>query len=90
MQRLLGLRSSLSLLSSFHRFASSTCSISKDGKKLNLQCDGEEERRYHGVWLRHNCRCTACLSPSTKQNIVHHSSLMDLKITDATLKGTYN
>ena len=72
--------------SNFRLFAS-TCSISRDGKKLNVQCDGEAERRYHGVWLRHNCRCPVCLSPSTNQNIVHYSSLIDLKIKDATLKG---
>ena len=41
----------------------------------------------HGVWLRHNCRCSVCLSPFTNQNIVHHSSLIDLTIKDATLKG---
>ena len=73
----------------FAAFAS-TCSLSRDGKKLNLQCDGEAERRYHGVWLRHNCTCPICLSSSTKQTIVHHSSLIELTIKDATLKGIYN
>ena len=66
----------------------STCSVSKDGKKLNLYCDGEPERRYHGTWLRYNCRCPVCLSPSTNQNIVHYSNLVDLTIKDASLKGT--
>ena len=73
--------------SSTFRLFASTCSISRDGKKLNVQCDGEAEKRYHGVWLRHNCRCSVCLSPFTNQNIVHHSSLIDLTIKDATLKG---
>lgn len=83
------------VLSLFQSFSStsrvlfaSTCSVSKDGKKLELLCDGEQERRYHGVWLRHNCRCPICLPPLIQQNIVHHSNLVDLKITDATVKGT--
>ncbi len=58
---------------------SSTFELFVSTKKLNVQCDGEAEMRYHGVWLRHNCRCPVCLSPDN-QNVVHHSSLIDLKI----------
>ena len=73
------------------RFASTSLSqatsvsVAEDGNKLHLLTEGELERRYHSVWLRHNCRCTECLSPTSWQNIVHHTHLMDLKITDANL-----
>ncbi len=66
---------------------SASCDVSTDGKKLKLACDDDPERRYHGVWLRHNCRCSVCLPLSSQQNIVHHSNLVDLKITNATIKG---
>ena len=66
---------------------SASCDVSTDGKKLKLACDDDPERRYHGVWLRHNCRCSVCLPLSSQQNIVHHSNLVDLKITNANIKG---
>lgn len=64
----------------------SDVSVSQDGRLLHLRLDGEPERRYHGVWLRHNCRCSQCLPPPSNQNIVHHSQLVDLRITNAQLK----
>ena len=66
------------------------CRIIEDGKKIKLQCAGENEpeRRYHGVWLRHNCRCPQCLSSSTNQNIVPHENLMDLKVTHVYTEGS--
>ena len=86
---MLKFRSSLSFyrLFSIGSLRPASCSIIEDGKKLKLHCDGEVERRYHGVWLRHNCRCPECLPPAFQQNIVHHSHLVDLKIIDATVKG---
>ncbi|XP_003385459.1 PREDICTED: uncharacterized protein LOC100633127 [Amphimedon queenslandica] len=64
---------------------SSAVSVSQDGKKIRLSVEGEPERRYHGVWLRHNCRCPKCLIVSSNQNIVHHSELVDLHIKEASL-----
>ena len=69
----------------------SSCNISvtEDGKKLHLVCDGEQERRYHGIWLRHNCRCPECLPVYSQQNIVHYSHLVDLKLANAKVEGEY-
>ncbi len=74
---------------SFHA-QSAYCRIIEDGKKIKLQCAGENEpeRRYHGVWLRHNCRCPQCLSSSTNQNIVPYENLIDLKVTHVRTEGT--
>lgn len=65
------------------------CSVSEDGKKLTLSCndEGNSERRYHGVWLRHNCRCPQCLSTSSHQNVVGYKNLIDLRITFARIEG---
>ena len=74
--------------SSFLQGSSCNVSVIEDGKKLKLLCDGELERRYHGVWLRHNCRCPECFPAYSQQNIVHHSHLVDLKLTNANVEGT--
>lgn len=63
--------------------------VTEDKKKLAIQCEGEEERRFHGVWLRHNCRCPICTSPNTGQTIVSPRLLVkDLKLETADIKGT--
>ena len=65
-----------------------SCCITEDGKKLKLYSDADEpERRYHGVWLRHNCRCPQCLSATANQNVVGYENLINLKITSAQIKG---
>ena len=62
--------------------------VSKDGKKLKLLCEGEQERRFHGVWLRHNCRCPVCTSVHTNQTIVNPKDLVKgLKVESAHLDG---
>ena len=82
-----GLHNQLFSISSQFLQASVNVSVSEDGTKLKLLCDGEQERRYHGVWLRHNCRCPECFPAYSHQNIVHHSHLEDLKLTNAKVKG---
>ena len=82
-----GLGNRLFSSSSFLQASSCNVSVSEDGKKLKLLCDGELERRYHGVWLRHNCRCPECFPAYSQQNIVHHSHLVDLKLTNAEVEG---
>ena len=72
------------------RLFSSACSVSitGNGKKLNLRVEGEEERRYHGVWLRHNCRCSECYSPATNMMKVRLSYVAECKeIESAVIKG---
>lgn len=69
-----------------------SCSVIENGKKIKLLCDDEPERRYHGVWLRHNCRCPQCLSASSRQTVVVYEDLRDVKITGAHYhrEGTLN
>ena len=63
--------------------------VSEDGRKLKLQCEGEQERRFHSIWLRHNCRCPVCTSVHTGQTIVHYSNLTkDLRLASADVKGS--
>ena len=62
--------------------------MSEDGCKLKLLCEGEQERRFHGVWLRHNCRCPVCTSVHTNQTIVNPKDLnKDLKVESADIVG---
>lgn len=66
---------------------SASVAVIDEGSKLQLRLDDEPDRRFHSVWLRHNCRCTVCLSVSSDQNIVHHSQLVDVVIKDAKIHG---
>ena len=61
--------------------------MSEDGKKVIVSCDGEPERRYHGVWLRHNCRCSQCRPPNFHKTNVFYENLKQLKIMDAHVEG---
>ena len=62
--------------------------VSDDGRKLKLQCEGEQERRFHSKWLRHNCRCPVCTSVHTNQTIVNPNVLTkDLRVESASLEG---
>ena len=70
------------------RQAATSLSITEDGKKLNLLVDGEPERKYHSIWLRHNCQCPQCFSKASHMNMVHPSELAtDIKVKSAQLKG---
>ena len=63
--------------------------VSEDGRKLKLQCEGEQERRFHSIWLRHNCRCPVCTSVHTGQTIVNPNLLTkDLRVDFANLEGS--
>ena len=39
--------------------------LTQDGRRMELLCDTDAKRIYHGVWLRHNCRCPECYSEVT-------------------------
>ena len=85
------------VLSSFRYFHSTvtvkgtSVSVAEDGKKLYLWIDEEPERRYHSVWLKHNCQCPKCLSPFTDQVVVPVASLtLDTKITSAEIIGKFS
>ena len=48
--------------------------IAEDGKKLKLAWKGDREWSFHSMWLRHNCRCSECLSPhGQKTAALEHS-----------------
>ena len=74
--------------------ATPTCgglvSVTDSGKKLQLLTEGDPERRYHSVWLRHNCRCPECYSQSAQFSTVHPDALTkDLHIISANIEGIY-
>ena len=63
-------------------------SIAEDGKKLQLLIEGEPERRYHSIWLRHNCQCPQCFSHDVYMSQVHPNELStDIKVESVELKG---
>ena len=63
-------------------------SVTDNGKKLQLLTEGDPERRYHSVWLRHNCRCPECYSQSAQFSTVHPDALTkDLRIISANTEG---
>lgn len=65
--------------------------VSEDRRKITLVCEGEQKRRFHGKWLRHNCRCPVCTSVHTGQTIVDPKDLAnDLKIEFADISGINN
>ena len=64
-------------------------STADDGKKLKLICKKDGEMRYHGVWLRHNCRCPECYAHAAHNTTVRPEHLTgDNKILAAELKGS--
>lgn len=73
---------------------SPSIAIAEDGKKLKLAWEGDREWSYHSVWLRHNCRCSECLSPhGQKTAVLEHSFRNGISsnftISSAQLKGGY-
>ena len=75
-------------------YTSSTCLqqsaqvvVSEDRRKLKLVCEGEQERRFHGLWLRHNCRCDVCYSHDTNMSRVSSSQLMGVRVSAAHING---
>ena len=60
--------------------------VSED-KRLTLQCEGEQERRFHGIWLRHNCRCPVCYSHDTNMSLVNYTQLIGVELASARVKG---
>ena len=62
--------------------------VSEDKKKLKLCCEGEHERQFHGLWLRHNCRCCDCTLPHANQTAVSAEHLTrDIRLKSALLQG---
>lgn len=64
--------------------------VSEDKRKVKLLCEGEQERRLHGIWLRHNCRCPTCTSVHHNQTVVDPKLLhRDLQVESARLNGEH-
>ena len=64
--------------------------VSQDKRKVKLLCEGEQERRLHGIWLRHNCHCPACTSVHHNQTIVDPTLLhRDLQVESARMNGEH-
>ena len=69
-------------------FSAHTVTVSEDNKKLKLLCENEPERRFHGIWLRHNCRCPECTSTYYNQTIVDPRLLVpSLRVESANVEG---
>ena len=58
-----------------------------EDKRLTLQCEGEQEKRFHGVWLRHNCRCPVCYSHDTNMSLVNYTQLIGVELASAHVQG---
>ena len=64
--------------------------VSQDKRKVKLLCEGEQERRLHGIWLRHNCRCPTCTSVHHNQTVVDPKLLhKDLQVESARMNGEH-
>ena len=66
--------------------------VADDGKKLQLVWDDDRETNFHCVWLRHNCRCSECLSPSGQKTAALDNSFRKglpskFKIASADING---
>ena len=62
--------------------------VSDDKRGMKLICEGEQERKFYGKWLRHNCRCPACTSVHTGQTIVDPKDLYkNLEIDHVGIEG---
>ncbi len=70
-------------------------SVITQDNKMRVVCEGEEEgeeegeMRYHGVWLRHNCRCPQCYDHSAHNTLVRPHQLKggNTHIEKVTVKG---
>jgi len=43
---------------------------STDGRFVTFRVDGGDVGRFHAVWLRHNCQCSACRQPFSGQKLI--------------------
>ena len=58
------------------------------GKDLLIKWDNGEESKLLSQWLRFNCQCSECVSPSTNQRMVYADKLVLWpKISSSTIKG---
>ena len=66
-------------------------SVNTQDNKMRVMCEGEEEgeMRYHGVWLRHNCRCPQCYDHSAHNTLVrpHQLKGYNTHIEKVSVKG---
>lgn len=68
--------------------SSISVSVSDNGRNLSFSCSSEEkERRFHPVWLRHNCHCSQCLQFRAQKTIPAEDLSRDLKISAANVEG---
>ena len=65
-----------------------TVAVCDDRRKLTpVQFEGEKERRFHGVWLRHNCRCPVCYSHDNYMSLVSYKQLIGVELSSARVQG---
>ena len=62
------------------------------GKQIEAAWDPAPESipsTYHSVWLRHNCQCSQCLSPSGQKVVVSAELDPNVTVTEASITGDY-
>ena len=63
-------------------------SPANSGKHLLVRWDNGEESKLLSQWLRFNCQCPECVSPSTNQRTLYADKLLPWpRICSATIKG---
>ena len=62
--------------------------VLEGGRRLNIP-NHEKLGDYHSVWLRHNCQCSLCVTSSNQKNVTGQDLKGELKISNATIEGTY-
>ena len=63
-------------------------SPANSGKYLLIRWDNGEESKLLSQWLRFNCQCPECVSPSSNQRMLYADKLLSWpKISSSTIKG---
>ncbi len=52
-----------------------SATINTQDNKMKMLFNEADEMRYHGVWLRHNCRCPLCYDHAAQNSLVRPNHL---------------
>ena len=65
-------------------------SPTNSGKHLFIRWDNGEESKLLSQWLRFNCQCPVCVSPSSNQRMLYADKLLSWPtISSATVRGLF-
>lgn len=57
-----------------------------DHEGIRISWD-DKQHYYHGVWLRHNCRCSLCIADHSDQKTMELIELVNSRVTKAVIQG---